>query len=258
MPLRVPADIAQTGSESPLPPFIEQYADKLVTQYTQMGNGMPQERIISSFLGAKASLLGESSLSVTVRRTMLESYRLAELRLFGKIIELPFEQELLQQPLTEAVQEVPSIRLPADTKAALRKEPFAVSLRRLALFIVELLILYFFIWLPWRPSRASFLLFFGAGMIQVAATYALEWNPAVIPPLFMNSLVRVFVGLLAITTFVIELVVGFGNKPWWEALLLPLPPLVIASVWYKSRNPAPPFFTGIIALLLAYLVTLVR
>jgi hypothetical protein len=88
-------------------------------------------------------------------------------------------------------------------------------------------------------------------MIQVAATYAQEWNPAVTPPLFMNSLVRLFVGLLALALFVLELVVGFGAKPWWEALLLPVPPFMIASVWYKSRNPALPFFSGTIALVLA-------
>jgi len=141
-----------------------------------------------------------------------------------------------------------------DANEALQKEPLAVSIRRFVLFLVELCILYVFIWVPWRINRASFLLFFGSGMIQVAATYAQESNPAVTPPLFMNALVRLFVGLLAVALFVFELVVGFGTKPWWEALLLPIPPFVIASVWYKGRNPILPFFSGVIALVLALLL----
>jgi hypothetical protein len=141
-----------------------------------------------------------------------------------------------------------------DANEAPQKEPLAVSIRRFVLFLVELCILYFFIWVPWRTNRASFLLFFGSGMIQVAAIYAQEWNPGVTPPLFMNGLVRLFVGLLAVALFVFELVIGFGAKPWWEALLLPIPPFIIASVWYKSRNPSWPFISGTIALLLALLL----
>ncbi len=132
----------------------------------------------------------------------------------------------------------------------------AVKVRQFALFVVEVCILYFLIWVPWRTSRASFLVFFGFGMIQVAATYANEFNPGVTPPLFMAVLMRVFVGLLAISGLVVELVIGFGAKPWWEALLLPAPPFVIASVWFKSRNPAPPFFAGIFGLMMALLLKL--
>jgi hypothetical protein len=143
-----------------------------------------------------------------------------------------------------------------DSNSVLAKEPFAVRVRRLILLLVEICILYFFIWVPWRASRASFLLFLGFGMVQVAATYTNEWNPAVVPPLFMNRAVRVVVSLLGIAGFVVELVVGFGAKPWWEALLLPVPPFALASVWFKSRNPAPPFFAGAVALLLALLLKL--
>jgi hypothetical protein len=35
-----------------------------------------------------------------------------------------------------------------DANEALQKEPSAVSIRRLVLFLVELCILYFFIWVP--------------------------------------------------------------------------------------------------------------
>jgi hypothetical protein len=135
------------------------------------------------------------------------------------------------------------------------KEPFAVKVRRFVLFLVAVCIIYFFIWVPWHTNRASFLIFCGFGAIQVAATYVNEFNPY-IPPLFMSSLVRVFVSLLAIAGLVFELVVGFGAKPWWEALLLPIPPFAIASIWFKSRNPAPPFFTGILALVVALLLML--
>jgi len=94
-------------------------------------------------------------------------------------------------------------------------------------------------------------------MVQLAATYTSEENPVDKPPLFMGNLPMVFIGLLALAGFVVELVVGFKAKPWWEALLLPIPPFAFASVWYKRHNPAPPFFTGIFALLLALLGKLV-
>jgi hypothetical protein len=136
------------------------------------------------------------------------------------------------------------------------KEPFAVTVRKFVLLLLALGCLYLFVWLPWRPSRASFLVFLGFGMIQLAATYVSQFNPVDIPPLFMNSLVRVFVMLLAVAGLVVELILGFGGKPWWEALLLPLPPFLFASVFYRVHNPAPSFFTGVIALVVALLLRL--
>jgi len=136
------------------------------------------------------------------------------------------------------------------------KQPFAVTVRRFVLLLLALGLLYLLVWVPWRPSRATFLIFFGFGMIQLAATYVNEFNPADIPPLFMRSFVRVFVGLLAIAGLVVELVVGFRAKPWWEAVLLPLPPFAFASVFYRIHNPAPSFFTGVIALVMALLLKL--
>jgi hypothetical protein len=136
------------------------------------------------------------------------------------------------------------------------KEPFAVTIRKFVLWLLAFGCLYLFVWVPWRPSRASFLAFFGFGMIQLAGTYVSESNPVDIPPLFMSSLVSLFVMLLAVAGFVVELILGFGAKPWWEALLLPLPPFLFASVFYRVHNPAPPLFTGIFALGVALMLRL--
>jgi len=136
------------------------------------------------------------------------------------------------------------------------KQPFDVTVRKGVLLFLALACLYWFVWVPWRPSRVSFLVFFGFGMIQLAATYVNEFNPADIPPLFMSSLVRLFIRLLAVAGLVIELALGFGAKPWWEALLLPIPPFAFASVLYRIHNPAPSFFTGVMALVMALLLKL--
>jgi hypothetical protein len=136
------------------------------------------------------------------------------------------------------------------------KEPFDVTVRKGVLLFLAFACLYWFVWIPWRPSRASFLIFFGFGMIQLAATYVSEFNPGDIPPLFMSSFVSLFLMLLAIAGLVVELVLGFRAKPWWEALLLPLAPFAFASVMYRVRNPAPSFFTGVIALVMAVLLKL--
>lgn len=133
---------------------------------------------------------------------------------------------------------------------AVPKEPPAVRARRFVLFLVEIAMLYFLIWLPWRTSRASFLLFFGFGMIQVSATYISESKSTT----WRDTLLSLFVMLLAIGGLIAEIMVGWHAKPWWEALLLPIPPFALASVWFKSRNPAPPFFAGIPFLALALLL----
>lgn len=95
-------------------------------------------------------------------------------------------------------------------------------------------------------------------MTQLAALYThdlrnsgMAWDG---PVFFMNPLVSAFVTLLGLGGFVAELVVGFGSKPWWEALLLPIPPFMFASVWYKRHNPVFPSFTGAFALVLALLL----
>lgn len=91
---------------------------------------------------------------------------------------------------------------------------------------------YFFIWVPWRSSRANFLLFLGFGMIQIAGVYTQDLHDSVMawdaPPLFMNPFMFLFVSGLALLGFATELIVGARSKAWWEALLLPIPPFVLA------------------------------
>ncbi len=74
---------------------MEQYAQTLIARYNSMRQDMDDRRLRNVFIGAKASLLGVSSLSVKLRKSMLQSYRLAEKELFGKVEELQGEQELL-------------------------------------------------------------------------------------------------------------------------------------------------------------------
>jgi hypothetical protein len=76
-----------------------QYADHLIARYEEMKKLVPGNSTRAIFTGAKASLLLGSSLSVPLRRSMLESYRIAEMKLFGQIDELPREEELLKEPL---------------------------------------------------------------------------------------------------------------------------------------------------------------
>lgn len=143
-----------------------------------------------------------------------------------------------------------------DSTPALHTNPPSYALRRLVVFLVGLGALYLFAWVPWREHEAIFLLFVGAGMIQLSATYAQESNPAVIPPAFMGVFVRLFVAVVAVALLIAELAIGFEFKSWWEAILLPLPTFAVSGIWYKSHNPAPPFFSGLIALILALLVAL--
>ena len=87
-------------------------------------------------------------------------------------------------------------------------------------------------------------------MVQVSATYISETKSVTLG----DSLLSLFVMLLAIGGLIAELYVGWHSKPWWQALLLPVPPFCLASVWFKSRNPAPPFFAALPFLLLALLL----
>jgi hypothetical protein len=68
----------------------------------------------------------------------------------------------------------------------------------------------------------------------------------------MNPFVSLFVSGLALVGFVIKLKIGFGSKPWWEALLLPIPPFLFTGVvLFPRHNPVQPFFVGVAALLIA-------
>ena len=135
------------------------------------------------------------------------------------------------------------------------KDSSAVSVRGFVLFLLVIGMAYFFIWAPWRSSRANFLLFLGFGMIQIAAVYSQDLHDSVMaldaPPLFMNPFMLLFVTGLALLGFAIELIIGARAKAWWEAVLLPIPPIVLASYCFRRTNPVPPFFVGLVALLVA-------
>ena len=90
---------------APLTP--EQYADHLVKLHEEMKQFRTPLDVYRHFMAGKGSLLGESSLSVLLRRSLLESYRIAEVRLFGELTELPYERELLKHPLVHPVPNEP-------------------------------------------------------------------------------------------------------------------------------------------------------
>lgn len=146
----------------------------------------------------------------------------------------------------------------------LPKDSVAVSVRRAILFLLAMSVAYFFIWVPWRSSRANFLLFLGFGMIQIAAVYTQDLRESLKAgdaqtlyvwllrsPLFMNPFMSLLVTALALLGFATELIIGGRSKAWWEALLLPLPPIVLASYTFPRTNPVRPFFVGVGALILA-------
>jgi hypothetical protein len=235
------------------------------------------EPMMTSELGAKCARLGlisERTLWVNanstshvrtqldMRRDMVRAHRQVELELFGRVTDLPGEQELLQgssvgsagalmQPGTKQVR----------TVEAGGGRSFAVSVRRTILFLLVMSIAYFFIWVPWRNSPANFLFFFGFGMIQIAAVYTQDLRDSVMaydsPPLFTNPFMLLFVSGLALLGFVIELKIGGKSKVWWEAALLTIPPVVFASYTFPRTDPVRPFFVGIAALLLAVVLKIV-
>jgi hypothetical protein len=141
------------------------------------------------------------------------------------------------------------------------KDSVAVSVRRAILFLLAMSIAYFFIWVPWRSSPANFLLFLGFGMIQIAAVYTQDLRGSVMawdaPPLFMNPFMSLFVSGLALLGFATELIIGARSKAWWEALLLPIPPFVLASYTFPRTNPVRPFVVGVAVLLLALVLKII-
>jgi hypothetical protein len=140
----------------------------------------------------------------------------------------------------------------------LPKRSVAASVRRATLFLLAIALVYFFIWVPWRTSPSNFPLFLGFGMIQIAAIYTQVLRDGVMawdaPPLFLNSFMFLLVSGLALVGFVIGLLIGFKSKPWWEGLLLPIPPFVFATYLFRRPNPAPPLSVGLGTLLLSLIL----
>jgi hypothetical protein len=142
----------------------------------------------------------------------------------------------------------------------------AIMVRQISMTLIGLFLTYLFLWLPWQTNRSHFLLFFGAGLIQLSVIYMedvrddpMGFRFAEPKPLFLsasllcvNNLVYLIVLALAIAGLVMELVVGFHGKPWWEAILLPVPPYLFGLlILFPRHNPAPPFIAGIAAFIIA-------
>jgi len=66
------------------------------------------------------------------------------------------------------------------------------------------------------------------------------------PEAFANSGVRFAVMGLAIISLVIEAAVGLALFGWWPGLFVWMPALVVVGVLVPARNPAPPFFIGLV------------
>lgn len=257
-----------------------QYADNLRTRYEYFRKAAPKPHPLSIFLGAKASLLGRSSLSIPLRRSMLESYRIAEMQLFGKITDLPGEQTLLSEPLlyplpdssdsqlkhallmssnpTDANVEVEDAnptreRLHQLSSADALKDNAGVKIRRAAVIIVGAALGLAGTWLPWRNNPAHFLIFLGCGLIEVSGMKIPFSNEAhnlamwlTMPEFFMSRRVSATVHILAFVAFVTQIIIAFAHHTWWSALLLWIPPFWVASTIFPGRNPSKPFFLGLL------------
>lgn len=90
---------------------------------------------------------------------------------------------------------------------------------------------------------------FGAGLIQVA--YAKQPGPGGVsvldaPLWFSTTTGKIIIPLVAIGLFIAEVILGFVLIAWWAGVFLWLPALLVASIVVPSKNPAVPFFLGII------------
>lgn len=75
----------------------EQYEQALENLFESIGKASGVQKMRKMFLGAKASLLGESSLTKGMRLRQLVTHRSVEKRLFGRITSLPGEEDILTQ-----------------------------------------------------------------------------------------------------------------------------------------------------------------
>ena len=75
----------------------KQYEQALQSLFESIGKASGVRKMKTMLLGAKASLLGESSLTKGMRLRQLVTHRSVEKRLFGKITPLPREEETLTQ-----------------------------------------------------------------------------------------------------------------------------------------------------------------
>src|SRR5882762_4673517 len=75
----------------------KQYEQALQNLFESIGKASGVRKMKMILLGAKASLLGESSLTKGMKLRQLVTHRSVEKRLFGKITSLPGEEDTLTQ-----------------------------------------------------------------------------------------------------------------------------------------------------------------
>lgn len=100
----------------------------------------------------------------------------------------------------------------------------------------------------------------GAGLVQNAyVKQPGQQGPSAwdAPMWFSEAGAQILIPIIAVGAFVAELVIGFMFFPWWVAILSPVVSLLVIGFMLPSRNPAPPFFIGMILLIGATIFLLV-
>src|SRR5258707_13798905 len=75
----------------------EQLEESMMNSYESIGKVVGVQRMKRMFLGAKAALLGESSLPKAARLEQLFIHRNVEKKIFGEILSLPGEDDFLRE-----------------------------------------------------------------------------------------------------------------------------------------------------------------
>jgi len=75
----------------------EQLEESMMNSYESIGKVVGVQRMKRMFLGAKAALLGESSLPKAARLQQLLMHRNVEKKIFGEILSLPGEDDFLRE-----------------------------------------------------------------------------------------------------------------------------------------------------------------
>ncbi|MEK7652046.1 MAG: hypothetical protein AAB351_02460 [Patescibacteria group bacterium] len=98
---------------------------------------------------------------------------------------------------------------------------------------------------------------FGAGLIQGA--FIRQPGPGGVsildaPLWFSSTAAKIIIPIIAIGLFIAEVILGFVFVAWWAGVFMWLPALLIASIFEPgsfivSRNPAVPFFIGILIII---------
>lgn len=98
---------------------------------------------------------------------------------------------------------------------------------------------------------------FGAGLVQGA--YARQPGPGGVsvldaPVWFSTTAGKIIIPVIALGLFIAEVILGFVLVAWWAGVFMWLPALLIASIFVPgssvaSRNPAIPFFIGLLIII---------